>query len=121
MPGAVANNFAQSRARSHDDRVLTEREWEQFGQDLLLRDLARRQYWMGKDRPDLALNLPVKDIQSAHDASFEKARIDPNAWTQRQLLEAARRQGGEEDAEGVWHEKNGREHDGTPVANAHIG
>src|SRR3546814_9612806 len=79
MPGAVANNFAQSRARSHDDRVLTEREWEQFGQDLLLRDLARRQYWMGKDRPDLALNLPVKDIQSAHDASFEKARIDPRS------------------------------------------
>src|SRR3546814_5097636 len=33
MPGAVANNFAQSHARSHDDRVLTEREWEQFGQD----------------------------------------------------------------------------------------
>src|SRR3546814_11525555 len=80
MPGAVANNFAQSHARSHDDRVLTEREWEQFGQDLLLRDLARRQYWMGKDRPDLALNLPVKDIQSAHDASFETARIDHNAW-----------------------------------------
>src|SRR3546814_4776445 len=99
MPGAVANNFAQSRARSHDDRVLTEREWEQFGQDLLLRDLARRQYWMGKDRPDLALNLPVKDIQSAHEASFAKARIDPTAWTPRQLLEAARRQGGEEAAE----------------------
>src|SRR3546814_19810809 len=58
---------------------------------------------MEQHRPDLALNLPVKDIQSAHDASFEKARIDPNAWTPRQLLEAARRQGGEEAAEGVWH------------------
>lgn len=103
MPGAVANNFAQSRARSHDGRVLTEREWEQFGQDLIAYDLEQRKYWMSKDRPDLALNLPVKDIQSAHDASFEKARIDPNAWTPRQLLEAARRQGGEEAAEGVWH------------------
>src|SRR3546814_15007568 len=72
MPGAVANNLAQSHARSHDDRVLTEREWEQFGQDLLLRDLARRQYWMGKDRPDLALNLTVKAIQSAHDRSEER-------------------------------------------------
>ncbi|MFC3716327.1 XVIPCD domain-containing protein [Luteimonas soli] len=103
MPGAVANNFAQNHARRHDDRVLTEREWEQFGQDLLVRDLERRQYWVGKDRPDLALNLPVKDVQSAHDASFERARIDPNTWTPRQLLEAARRQGGEEAAEGVWH------------------
>src|SRR3546814_1755383 len=58
---------------------------------------------MEQHRPDLALNRPVKDIQTAHDASFEKARIDPNAWTPRQLLEAARRQGGEEAAEGVWH------------------
>src|SRR5690606_937122 len=58
MPGAVANNFAQSRARSHDGRVLTEREWEQFGQDLIAYDLEQRKYWMSKDRPDLALNLP---------------------------------------------------------------
>src|SRR3546814_6849130 len=103
MPGAVANNFAQNHARSHDDRVLTEPEWEEFGQDLIARDLKQRKYWMEQHRPDLALNLPVKDIQSAHDASFEKARIDPNAWTPRQLLEAARRQGGEGAAEGVWH------------------
>src|SRR3546814_17621247 len=66
MPGAVANNFEQSHARSHDDRVLTEREWEQFGKDLLLRDLQRRKYWMGNDRPDLALHLPVKEIKSDH-------------------------------------------------------
>jgi type IV secretion system effector X-Tfes-like protein len=103
MPGAVANNFAQNHARSHDGRVLDEREWEQFGQDLVVRDLARRQFWMERERPDLALNLPVKDIQLAHDGAFHEARIDPNAWTPRQLLEAARRQGGEEAAEGVWH------------------
>src|SRR3546814_5400292 len=58
---------------------------------------------MEQHRPDLALNRPVKDIQTAHDASFEKARIDPNAWTPRQLLEASRRQGGEGAAEGDWH------------------
>src|SRR3546814_5329941 len=78
-------------------------EWEEFGQDLIARDLKQRKYWMEQHRPDLALNLPVKDIQSAHDASFEKDRIDPNAWTPRQLLEAPRRQGGERAAEGVWH------------------
>src|SRR3546814_1369209 len=63
MPGAVANNFAQNHARSHDDRVLTEPEWEEFGQDLIARDLKQRKYWMEQHRPDLALNLPVKDIQ----------------------------------------------------------
>lgn len=103
MPGAVANNFAQNHARSHDDRVLSEREWEQFGVDLIQQDLKRRQLHMKNDRPDLALNLPVKDVQYAHDKSFRDYEIDPNAWTPRQLLEAARRQGGEKAAEGVWH------------------
>src|SRR3546814_16673365 len=103
MPGSVANNFARNHARSHDDRVLGEREWEQFGQDLIAYDLEQRKYWMEQHRPDLALNLPVKDIQSAHDASFEKARIDPNDWTPRQLLAAARRHGREAHASGAWH------------------
>src|SRR5690606_17944757 len=49
------------------------------------------------------LNLPVKDVQYAHDKSFRDYEIDPDAWTPRQLLEAARRQGGEDAAEGVWH------------------
>src|SRR5690606_23957037 len=100
MPGAVANNFAQNHARNHDGRVPSEREWEQFGQDLVVRDLVRRQHWMERQRPDLALNLPVKDVQHAHDKSFQDYGIDPNAWTPRQLLEAARRQGGEDAAEG---------------------
>src|SRR3546814_13364257 len=91
MPGSVANNFARNHARSHDDRVLGEREWEQFGQDLIAYDLEQRKYWMEQHRPDLALNLPVKDIQSAHDASFEKARIDPHAWTPRPSRVAAPR------------------------------
>jgi hypothetical protein len=103
MPGAVANNFAQSHARNHDGRALSEREWEQFGIDLIRQDLDRRQRQMKNDRPDLALNLPVADVQSAHDRTFRAHEIDPNAWTPRQLLEAARRSGGEPAAEGVWH------------------
>ncbi len=101
MPGAVANHFADNRARS-DGRVLSERDWEHFGEDLLKRDLERRQYWMDRGQPDRALNLPVADVQHAHDGAFRNARIDPNAWTPRQLLEAARRQGGEQAAEEVW-------------------
>ena len=101
MPGATANHFADNRARA-DGRVLSEREWERFGEDLVRRDLALREKWMDGGRPDLALNLPVKDVQYAHDGAFSEARIDPNAWTPRQLLDAARRQGGEEEAEKVW-------------------
>src|SRR3546814_2779330 len=86
MPGAVANNLAQNHARSHDDRVPTEPEWEEFGQDLIDRDLTQRKYWMEQHRPDRALNLPVKDIQSAHAASFEPDRINPTPRTPPQSL-----------------------------------
>ena len=103
MPGAVANAFAQNHARNHSGRTLDEREWEQFGEQLIREDLVRREYYFGKQRPDLALNLPVEDVQRAHDASFRQHGIDPNAWTPRQLLEAARRQGGTDAAERVWH------------------
>lgn len=101
MPGATANHFADNRARA-DGRVLSERDWERFGEDLVRRDLALREQHFSDRRPDLALNLPVRDVQSAHDGAFRQARIDPNAWTPRQLLEAARRQGGEQEAEKVW-------------------
>lgn len=104
MPGAIANAFAQNHARMHDGRSLTEREWENFGQDLVKRDFGRRQIHMADKRHDLALNLPVDDVQRAHDDAFRTVGIDPDAWTPRLLLEAARRHGGEAAAEDVWHQ-----------------
>lgn len=101
MPGAVANHFADNRARA-DGRVLSERDWERFGEDLVRRDLMLRARHLEGGRPDLGLNLPVRDVQFAHDGAFNQARIDPNAWTPRELLEAARRQDGEPAAERVW-------------------
>jgi len=101
MPGAVANHFADNVARS-GGRRMDERSWERFGEDLVARDLALRTQHLERGRADLALNLPVDDVQRAHDGAFNQARIDPNAWTPRQLLDAARRQGGTEAAEGVW-------------------
>jgi hypothetical protein len=100
VPGAAANAFAQN----HAGRKLSEREWENFGQDLVRRDFALRQEHMKNNQPDLALNLPVEDVQKAHDGAFENADITPDAWTPRQLLEAARRHGGEPAAEGIWHQ-----------------
>lgn len=102
MPGAVANTYAQDFARSHNGRTLNEREWERFGEDLVMSDLARRRAHMDSNRPDLALNLPVADVKQAHDQTFQHYGIDPNAWTPRRLLEAAHRQGGDEAAQDVW-------------------
>lgn len=103
VPGQVANAYADAYARQHSNKHLSERDWEAFGVDLIKNDLSRRTYQFYKeDRPDLALNLPTKDVQDAHDVSFKKAGIDPDAWTPRKLLEAARRQGGEPEAEKIW-------------------
>ncbi|WP_313347912.1 XVIPCD domain-containing protein [Stenotrophomonas sp.] len=109
LPGQVANAYAQSKASDQHDRdprfqnrVLTEREWEDFGQTLLDRDLERREYWMGSRRPDLALNLPGRDVQVAHDKAFVEHGLDPNCWTPRILLEAARKNLSEDAAEDVW-------------------
>lgn len=99
MPGAVANTYAQQ----HSGRKLSEREWENFGQQLIQEDFERRRYQLENNHdPRSALNLPVKDVQTAHDRSFNDHDLSPNAWTPRLLLEAARRQGGERAAEQVW-------------------
>lgn len=100
-PGAVANAFADARARV-DGVVMGPRAWQDFGVDLIRADLALRQTYYSRDRPDKALNLPVLDIQASHDPLFKERGIDPDAWTPRQLLEAARRQGGIAEAEKVW-------------------
>ncbi|HYP83742.1 hypothetical protein [Variovorax sp.] len=103
MPGAVANSYAQHHAYRHDGRVLSEHEWEKFGQLLIQHDYDQREQAFFKGHsPEQALNLPVKAVQRAHDLTFESEKLDPNAWTPRVLLEAARTQDGEVAAERVW-------------------
>lgn len=100
-PGATANAFADRQARSDGVR-MSERAWNGFGVELMQRDLAMRQAHLEKHRPDLALNLPVRDVENVHDITFRDRQIDPNAWTPRELLDAARRHGGDAGAEKVW-------------------
>lgn len=102
MPGKVANAFADRYAREHSGIRLSESGWEEFGVDLIRKDVRWRAHYFEKGLVDQALNLPAKDVQKAHDAAFNNKRIDPDAWTPRQLLEAARRQGSEHDVENVW-------------------
>ncbi|WP_127170033.1 XVIPCD domain-containing protein [Xanthomonas sp. BRIP62415] len=100
-PGATANIFADNRARDGGVR-MSEREWNQFGVDLMRRDLDERRGQLDAGHPDLALNLPVRDVQDVHDRTFQAHQIDPNAWTPREFLQAARRHGGEGEAEQAW-------------------
>jgi hypothetical protein len=78
LPGQVANAYAQSQARTQNERdpaftsrTLTEREWDEFGQTLLKRDLQLRADWLDTGNAELALNLPGRDVQLAHDQAFK--------------------------------------------------
>jgi hypothetical protein len=102
VPGQVANIYAQNYAKEHDGVSLDERGWQKFGVDLIRQDLAARERMMASGHPDRALNLPVSEVQRAHDVAFERSGIDPNAWTPRLLLESARRHGGQTEAEQMW-------------------
>ncbi|MBB5735873.1 hypothetical protein FHT09_001613 [Xanthomonas arboricola] len=109
LPGQVANSYAQDYARSQHDNGsrfanahLTERQWEEFGQTLLTKDLELRQTWLRRDRPDLALNLPGASVMLAHDRAFEQHRLDPNCWTPRVLLQAALEKSGPQKLEQIW-------------------
>ena len=109
LPGQVANSYAQDYARTQHDSgsrfpnaQLSERQWETFGQTLLKQDLELRKYWSEHQRPDLALNLPGKDVMLAHDRAFEQHRLDPNCWTPRVLLQAALEKSGPQRLEQIW-------------------
>lgn len=92
MPGAVANHFADAEAKRAGIH-LTERGWNRFGVDLMERDLEARADYLQRGRSDLALNLPAKDVMRVHDDAFTQAKIPVNAWTPREYLQAARREG----------------------------
>lgn len=112
-PGRVANYYAQANG----GRRLSERQWEQFGIKLMEEDLARRHHQLYDEKsPEKALNLPVWDVQEAHDRTFHKAGLDPNAWTPRLLLQAAREREGEATAERIWSLMLNNEKLGVPRA-----
>ena len=97
MPGAIANTYAQNYAMKHSGVSMSEREWDQFGINLMTHDFKLRQKFAASDdHPEYSLNLPVIEVMKIHDRTFESHNIDPNAWTPRKLLEAARQRDLEE-------------------------
>ena len=128
LPGQVANAYAQFEAGNQKDRnprlqnrVLTEREWEAFGQTLIQRDFERREAWLDTGNSDLALNLLGNDVQKAHDQAFERHHLDPNCWTPRILLEATRKNVSEDAAEKVWQEMLNNDNRGLSRATNTVG
>ncbi|MEN5071363.1 XVIPCD domain-containing protein [Stenotrophomonas sp. TWI1183] len=128
LPGQVANAYAQLEASDQHDRnpglrnrLLTEREWEAFGQTLLKEDLERREEWVGAGEPARALNLPGRDVQQAHDEAFKLHHLDPNCWTPRILLEATRKNVSEDAAEKVWQEMLNNDNRGLSRATNTVG
>ncbi|SEM52683.1 hypothetical protein SAMN02800694_1397 [Luteibacter sp. UNCMF331Sha3.1] len=93
MPGATANVYAQNYARDYHQKTFTEREWDNFGIDLIQRDLAFRQKHLEKDESEKALNLPADEVQKAHEGAFNNLGIDADAWTPNRLMNAARQKG----------------------------
>jgi len=109
LPGQVANSYARDYARrqgdhgsQHPNAILSERQWELFGQTLIKHDLDRRMLWMDQQRADLALNLPGNDVMTSHDEAFLMHGLDPNCWTPRKLLTAAKARGGPQRVEEIW-------------------
>ena len=109
IPGQVANEFAQSYASTQGSQgsrfantERTERGWDEFGKTLIQRDLEARLQQLADNRPDLALNLPGKDVMLSHDRAFEQHRLDPNCWTPRLLLQTALDKDGPQELERIW-------------------
>jgi len=61
-PGATANHFAQAQG-GEKALHLGERGWQKVGEDLIEQDFILREGHFNNQRPDLALNLPVRDVQ----------------------------------------------------------
>jgi len=126
LPGQVANSYAQDYARRQGDNGSQfknaaprgEWQWELFGQTLIRSDLARRMHWMERRSPDLALNLPGADVMLSHDQSFRIHGLDPNCWTPRKLLTAAKARGGPQRVEEIWTQLLNNDYGGLARARA---
>ena len=90
MPGAVANTYAKNYALEHSKVSMSERQWDQFGADLMKLDFEYRKVHAASDtHPEYSLNLPARQVMDVHDKTFGNYKIDPNAWTPRKLLKSA--------------------------------
>lgn len=100
--GYVARQQSEHGSEYPDRPDMTERDWEQFGIELIRQDLERRQHHFKEGAADLALNLPGKDVMLSHELAFREHRLDPRAWTPQAAMEAALAARGEKGLQEYW-------------------
>lgn len=81
ISGVIANGYAQMRA-DQLGRVMSERDWHQFGIELMRADLGYRELNLAKS---MALGkiapLSVEDVARYHTVIFKDFLLDSKAWT----------------------------------------
>jgi hypothetical protein len=125
MPGRIANNYAQNYVENHPiagKKLLSEQQWEKVGVDLIREDLKQRQDLYAKNRPDLALNLPVESVYESHRKAFASNGIDAKAWTPAVLIDASiKNTGNTKEANQIWKEMLNSDKLGAERAVASLG
>ncbi|KRG55204.1 hypothetical protein ABB25_12950 [Stenotrophomonas koreensis] len=102
VAGFVARQQSEHGSQHPDRTDMTERDWEQFGIELIRQDLERRQFHMRRGDAHLALNLPGEDVKLSHERAFEKYELDPRAWTPQAAMEAVLAAHGEKAMQAYW-------------------
>lgn len=100
--GYVARQQSEQGSKYPDRPDMTERDWEQFGIELIRQDLERRQHHFKEGAAHLALNLPGKDVMLSHERAFDKYELDPRAWTPQAAMEAVLAARGEKAMQAYW-------------------
>lgn len=100
--GYVARQQSEQGSQYPDRPDMTERDWEQFGIELIRQDLERRQHHFKEGDAHLALNLPGKDVMLSHELAFREYRLDPRAWTPQAAMEAVLAARGEKGMQAYW-------------------
>ena len=102
LSGAIANGYAKMRA-GELKVVMSERDWDRFGVELMQADLNAREANLSKS---VALGkivpLPVKEIANYHTDVFEMFGLDAAAWTAHLPLSPFLEAGDYAGAERVW-------------------
>lgn len=81
VSGVIANGYAQMRA-DQMKVVMSERDWDKFGVELMRSDLAARESYLPQSIAlGKIISLTVKDIAIYHAKLFSNFNLDPAAWT----------------------------------------
>lgn len=102
LSGAIANGYAKMRA-GELKVVMSERDWDRFGVELMRADLGYREKYLSESMVvGKIVHLPVEEIARYHTKVFNRYKLDANAWTANIPLSPYLDAGNYAGAEKVW-------------------